>query len=77
MNTWQALKKIVRDQFTRQMPDAPRGYAHHYHIVHTGSLWIMPEEFPTREAAQAKIDHWESQGEFCKYLKVCSRIVKL
>jgi hypothetical protein len=67
MNTWQALKKIVRDQFTHSGPK----YAVGFYVVNTRAKSIVRREpFVTEEDALAYIDVWRKRGEIVDYLDI-------
>lgn len=47
MNTWQALKKIVRDQFTRPVPEPWNGKHELAYIKYVEHFGRMPDDYTT------------------------------
>lgn len=69
MNTFQALKKIVRDQFTRPAPAAKLAPA--YYVVNSAAKTLVRHEpFRTEDEALAYIEFWRERGQVVKYLEV-------
>lgn len=76
MNTWQALKKIVRDQFIH--PDPAPKLAVGYYVVNTRAKNLVRHEpFTSEEEARAYIDVWRKREQDVAYLDVYTGARKL